>query len=150
MQVKRRRFIIPIFLLGFLSLISYLLIWQSHSSKEYKNFTKAALVSNSILAEAKQPQWQMASANLSTLHCPEYYKTTEEKTEALNNFVKDFYMSKMDATGDELVAARMDFYILNHCLTELQFYGYGNVGLITPEIRLQLIETMRGDIMSTN
>lgn len=70
--------------------------------------------------------------------CPSSYVTEQERAEAFISFAKALPTS---TTPYDFFAARIDFYIANGCVSELQKYGYDGRP-IDVRVRAVLISSM--------
>ena len=122
----------------------------SPEQQEQQKIAAAAEASSTTILEATNRKVRMAASELLTLRCPGDYEDVNKRAKALFAFTNDFYAENPQASGDDYATARIDFYITHRCYDSLQDYGYGLDGPITPQIRQQLIETMRADVESGN
>lgn len=86
-----------------------------------------------------KPEQASMHVDIASLQCPEYYETEREVADALLVFFLDFKSKYPDASMEDFVAARIDFYIAKSCTDELKKYGYDGTSPITQELRKQLI-----------
>ncbi len=122
----------------------------SPEQQEQQKIAVAAEASSTTILEATNKKVRMAASELLTLRCPGDYEDVNERARALFAFTNDFYAENPQASGTDYETARMDFYITHRCYDSLRDYGYGLDGPITPQIRQQLIDTMRADVESGN